>query len=188
MRDRTGVWIGGLSAFAVIVGAFGPWLRGTVALLGSMTNHGTDNPDGKIILGVGLTAGALVLTMLMRATNVAVPIAATGAFTLAIIAGIVDYGALQDRIDQAHAESMVAIASIGWGIYAVMIGGAVGAVMMLVESVSMYQSRPHAAAPVPQTVPRVDSPADDDRILTVIGYGLAAFVVLVALGMVLTRL
>jgi preprotein translocase subunit YajC len=173
-------------AIAVIVGAFGPWLSGSV-VFGSLTNHGSDNPDGKLVLAIGVAAAFVAIAELMGVTHPLLPAISFIIFCFAVIAGIVDFRDIQDRVNSAPAG---VVASIGWGIYVVLIGGIVGAIVSLVRIPKTIQWARSSLQiqPAPTISATIERSNGDDRDLTIICYVLVGFILFTALGAVLANI
>ena len=99
---------------AVVVGSISPWATITT-VFGSVSVNGTDG-DGKLTLGLGV---ALCLFALLRR-----PAAAFIAAGLTALAGGYDLINIRDKVGEF--ESDVASASVGWGLWLVVIAGVVG--------------------------------------------------------------
>ena len=170
-------WVAGASAAAVVIGALGPWIRGTAVVWGTLTRNGTDNLDGRVILGMGLAAGVLMAIPIGGSSLGVFPILAAMLFVTIVLLGIADYRELQRLSDRADAENV--IASIRWGIYLVLIGGSVGAG----SAIYHYVRDPrHARAPIVlRPEPELTLEEIDDRALDRLDKaGVIALCVLVA--------
>jgi hypothetical protein len=121
---RVNVVILGLSAVAVVIGAFMPWVT-----LGLLHASGTDG-DGVITLILAILAGVLIL---VTANNVR-----PGLAFVVIIFGVLvtavagyDMANIQDKI-HSSGNAFVSSASVGSGLYVTLLGGiglAVGGVL-----------------------------------------------------------
>lgn len=109
-----------LGSILAAVGTLLPWSQmGTL-----FVNRGIDNPDGAIILGVSLAAAALAAYNLISKTNrlrLLLLLAAGGL----IATGIMDLRLIRESLIEANSSFLGEVASVGSGIYMIIVGGVV---------------------------------------------------------------
>jgi hypothetical protein len=105
-----------LGAVAILVGSFLPW-----ATLNSILSvNGMEAPDGKISLVLGLALALAAVVELAHGTDARL---VTGLFSLgAIILGVVE---TDHATDAVSGNEVLSGASVGVGVYAILVGGGV---------------------------------------------------------------
>jgi hypothetical protein len=112
-----------LGGVLIVLGSFLPWLTATVPLIGTISRNGMEGGDGIITLILGVVTILIGVTQL-TATNLPTllqrsPIV-TGAIT-AIVA-VINYLNVQQRIEGVRQESELIAASVGAGIWTLVVG------------------------------------------------------------------
>jgi hypothetical protein len=185
-------WVALFSALFVIIGAFGPWARSATPF-GTITLNGIDTDDGKLVLGLGVAAIALMLLVVGGAKLSALPVLAVLVFAATVVAGAVDFIDIRETNQEFESESNNFLATAGWGIYLVLIASTIGtnaAAFQLVHKA--YRSTAEGSAPVPSsriTVARAtESKPVDDQLVKLVRIWLVIvllFAVFGAIGLVL---
>ena len=130
----------------VALGSFLPWITATAAFLGTISRNGIDGGgDGiwTIVIGVIVVIGVVGGLSSPGAVGAARAAAVVGGIA-AVVVGFLDMSDVQGRVNTIANGSSGAIASVGMGIYVVMLGGALAVVGGLVA-----RSAPPAAAAAP---------------------------------------
>ncbi len=118
-----------------VVGVFLPWMQVGALLV----NRGIDNPDGAIALGIGIGACALALFGLLRAMQrrsarssgrtfrfrTLLGIALILAAIVLFITGFIDLRDVQSRVADAGETVFGDVASVGSGLYMLLVGAVV---------------------------------------------------------------
>jgi hypothetical protein len=112
-----------LGGVLIVLGSFLPWLTATAPLVGTISRNGMEGGDGIITLILGVVTILIGVTQL-TATNLPTllqrsPIV-TGAVT-AIVA-VMNYLNVQQRIEDVREESELIAASVGAGIWTLVVG------------------------------------------------------------------
>ncbi|MCK4394644.1 hypothetical protein KAX17_17220 [Candidatus Bipolaricaulota bacterium] len=104
----------------LLVGTFLPWIQ-----IGALvTNRGLDNPDGAILIGISLVAGAVALYNLVSKRNRLrwiLLLAAAAAFWT----GLTDLHDVQARIRNLSDTIFGDVATVGSGLYMILVGAVV---------------------------------------------------------------
>src|SRR4051812_9827437 len=111
-----------LGGIIMVAGSLGPW-----ATAGFISISGTQG-DGKITLAAG--AVAIIFTVLMS-SNTGGALSAAMAVLAALVgggAGVVDLNHVQDTLQGLR------VGSVGWGLYAVIVGAALVAIGILLSA------------------------------------------------------
>jgi hypothetical protein len=140
-------WVAVGGVLLTFVGLIGPWMRVIGLVSASVT--GLDTDDGKII-GLALLGAALFLAVAyFQNRSAALWVAALSGLAVTGGAGY-DLYDISSGVDEVNSE--FATASVGWGLYATVLGGlviSVGTLLTITES----RKRPKAATQPPmQTV------------------------------------
>ena len=112
-------WAATAGVALTFLGLMGPWIK-VIGLL-SISISGLDAPDGKL---VGLAAlGALAfLALYAFRKRTLLPLAIAGIFGLVITVGA-GYDLFNIASSVSEVDSEFARASVGWGLYATVLGG-----------------------------------------------------------------
>lgn len=120
-------WLALAGAIAVTIGSFGPWAE-VFAIFAAVSVKGTDG-DGKITAVLGVAASILLFARLKGEA----PEWTLHVGLLCLLAsggiGIYHCSNLSSSVD----GELAGLVSIGWGLYAVTIGGSIGAIAAIVH-------------------------------------------------------
>ena len=126
-------WVAAAGLALTFLGLIGPWIK-VVGLL-SISVSGLDAPDGKLVGLFALGAVAFLALYAFRKRTL-LPLVAAGIFGLLITAGAgYDLVNVTSSIDEV--ESELARASVGWGLYATVLGGlavSTGSLLTVIKS------------------------------------------------------
>jgi hypothetical protein len=113
----------GLGGLLIVLGSFLPWLTATAPFVGTITRNGMEGGDGiitlilgvlTILIGVSQLTATRMPALLQRSSIV------TGAITGAV--AIYDYVEVQRRIEDVKEQSELISASVGAGIWTLIVG------------------------------------------------------------------
>ena len=125
------VAIGGVAV--TLIGLLAPWMK--VIGLANLSVNGLDTDDGKIILVVLALAGILIAWHARKPSRTKlIGLALTGAAVTAL--GLYETIDIHGRVDDVNGEESFVGATVGWGVYAVVLGGLgilAGALALLFE-------------------------------------------------------
>jgi hypothetical protein len=112
-----------LGGILIILGSFLPWLTATAPLVGTISRNGMEGGDGIITLILGVITILIGVTQL-TATNLPMLLHRSPIVTGAIagIVAIINYLDAQQRIEDAREESELIAASVGAGIWTLVVG------------------------------------------------------------------
>jgi hypothetical protein len=125
-RNQRAVVVGACIAIGgllVAIGSFLPWVTATAVFVGSISRNGMEGGDGIISLVLGLGCIACGIAHAMTSARGA-GVAALILGTLALGLGVFELVDVQNRISSADFGD-AAVASVGAGIWSIIIGGAV---------------------------------------------------------------
>ena len=123
------------ASLLVIVGSLGPWVSIVAPFVGSLTVSGSEG-DGKITLVCGITATVLLAFLVTsRQDGVWLGIGAAIALGIAALVGINAWQNLGANIADVSDEELAVLARVGWGLQAMTVGAAVGAVLSIAQAV-----------------------------------------------------
>lgn len=119
--QKTGLYIVALGgSLLVLIGTFLPWIQ-----LGALVvNRGTNSPDGALIIGIALIAGAVSLYNLLAKQNRLrwiLLLASVAAFAT----GLVDLQEVQARVSELSDSALGGLATVGSGLYMILVGAVV---------------------------------------------------------------
>lgn len=118
-----GATMTGLGGLLIILGSFLPWLTATAPFVGTITRNGMEGGDGiitlilgviTILIGVSQLTATRLPTLLQRSSI------ATGVIT-GIVAAF-NYLEVQRRIEDANEQTELVAASVGSGIWTLVVG------------------------------------------------------------------
>jgi hypothetical protein len=138
IQSRSLLGIGILAAVAMLIGAFGPWLKVSAAFLGSVSVSGTDGGnDGWIVVAASLVGAFLFYAALIsstRTSRIFTGVLALAAGAAALATCIYD----RNRLSDPPAEvSEGALISIGWGLNLAL---AASAVFVVTTGITAFSS------------------------------------------------
>ena len=122
----------------VIVGSFLPWLTATAAFVGTINRNGIDGGGDGIFTAIA--GGLLALGGVARAMRSGSPRMARilGVISSAVagIIAVVDIGNVNSKVADLTSNSSAVIATVGTGLYAVIVGAVVGLLFSFLASAS----------------------------------------------------
>jgi hypothetical protein len=112
-----------LGGVLIVLGSFLPWLTATAPLVGTISRNGMEGGDGVITLILGVVTILIGVTQL-TATNLPILLQRSPIITGAIsgIVAIINYLDVQQRIEDVREESELIAASVGAGIWTLVVG------------------------------------------------------------------
>jgi hypothetical protein len=112
-----------LGGVLIVLGSFLPWLTATAPLVGTISRNGMEGGDGIITLVLGVVTILIGVTQL-TATNLPTLVQRSTIVTGAItgIVAIINYLNVQRRIEDVREESELIAASVGAGIWTLIVG------------------------------------------------------------------
>jgi hypothetical protein len=113
----------GLGGLLIVLGSFLPWLTATAPFVGTISKSGMEGGDGIITLILGVVTiliGVSQLTATRLPTLLQRSSIATGIITGAV--AIYDYVDVQRRIEQVKEQTELVSASVGAGIWTLIVG------------------------------------------------------------------
>jgi hypothetical protein len=112
-----------LGGVLIVLGSFLPWLTATAPLVGTISRNGMEGGDGIITLILGVVTILIGVTQL-TATNLPTLVQRSTIVTGAItgIVAIINYLNVQRRIEDVREESELIAASVGAGIWTLIVG------------------------------------------------------------------
>jgi hypothetical protein len=134
-----------LGGLLIVLGSFLPWLSFTAPFVGTITKNGMEGGDGVITLVSGVVTILIGVTQL-TATRLPAFLHRSSIAT-GVITGVVatyDYLDVQRRIEDAKAQSELIAASVGAGIWTLI----VGAILAIVGG-ALIRKLPHPRQPGP---------------------------------------
>jgi hypothetical protein len=141
-------WVAAAGVGLTFLGLIGPWAK--VISLISISVNGLDVEDGKYLALAAAAAGVLLaLYALRKRTELALVV--TAILGLVIVGdGIYYLVKITNGIDEARSEYVHA--SVGWGLYAMTIGGAMIAFGSLFTMIKARSEKAPAVEPAPDAV------------------------------------
>jgi hypothetical protein len=112
-----------LGGVLIVLGSFLPWLTATAPLVGTISRNGMEGGDGIITLILGVVTiliGVTELTATSLPTLLQRSPIVTGAIT--VIVAVINYLNVQQRIEDVREESELIAASVGAGIWTLVVG------------------------------------------------------------------
>lgn len=114
------VWVAVAGVGVALVGLLGPWAK--IYGLVSTSISGLDTDDGKFLALFTLLAGGFLAMHVFQSGGTRSLATAAAAGTLLTIVGLVDLMNIASKTEEASSD--LAQASVGWGAYATVLGGA----------------------------------------------------------------
>jgi hypothetical protein len=113
----------------IVLGSFLPWLTATAPLVGTISRNGMEGGDGVITLILGVVTILIGVTQL-TATNLPTLLQRSPIVTGAItgIVAVSNYLNVQQRIEDVREESELIAASVGAGIWTLVVGAVLAVV------------------------------------------------------------
>jgi hypothetical protein len=114
----------GLGGLLIVLGSFLPWLTATAPFVGTISRNGMEGGDGIITLILGVVVTILIGVSQLTATRMPALLQrssiVTGVITGAV--AIYDYVEVQRRIEDVKEQSELISASVGAGIWTLIVG------------------------------------------------------------------
>ena len=130
-----GMLAGGI---VVIVGSFMPWLTATAAFVGTISRSGIDGGGDGIFTAIA--GGLLALGGVARAMRSGSPrtarVLGVLSSVVAALIGVMDIGNVNSKVADLTSSSTAVIATVGTGLYVVILGAAIGLLFSFLTSAS----------------------------------------------------
>lgn len=136
---QVAIWIALGGAIAVIAGSFGPWVS-MFAIFAFLSVGGMETNPGKITAALGLAAGILILFRAAGNAALWTSILAFLALNAAWMVGAYYWNDISSALGEAEEEEFAGLVRIGWGLQAITLGGAIGAISLIVHWIRGEQS------------------------------------------------
>jgi hypothetical protein len=134
-------WVAAAGVALTFLGLFGPWVN-VVGLL-NVNVSGLDTDDGKLVALFAVGALAFLALYAFRKRS-RLPLAIAGIFGLLVAVGA-GYDLFDISSSVNEVDSEFARASVGWGLYATVLGGAAVCGGSLLTMVKQVRVRPSVA-------------------------------------------